>query len=109
MDDEFEDLLAKMEAQQRRAEELQREIQQMEVTGRSRNGEVTATLKGGGQFTAVKIDPRVIQRYGPDSVGMLVVEAVNDGLRRAAEASMARFEPLIAEARAAVPDLAEFR
>lgn len=109
MDDEFDDLLAKMEAQQRRAEELQLEIQKMEVTGKSRNGEVTATLKGGGQFTTIKIDPRVIQRYGPDSVGMLVVEAVNDGLRRAAEASMAKFEPLIAEARAAVPDLAEFR
>ncbi|HZM74254.1 MAG TPA: YbaB/EbfC family nucleoid-associated protein [Candidatus Limnocylindrales bacterium] len=109
MDDEFEELLAKMEAQQRRAEEMQREIQTMEITGKSRNGEVTATLKGGGQFTAVKIDPRVIQRYGPDSVGMLVVEAVNDGLRRAAEASMARFEPLIAEARAAVPDLNEWR
>lgn len=109
MDDEFEELLAKMQAQQRRAEELQREIQNMEITGRSRNGEVTATLKGGGQFTAIKIDPRAIQRYGPDSVSMLVVEAVNDGLRRAAEMSMAKFEPLIAEARAAVPDLAEFR
>jgi DNA-binding YbaB/EbfC family protein len=109
MDDDFDQLLAKMEAQQRRAEELQREIQSMEITGKSRNGEVTATLKGGGQFTTIKIDPRVIQRYGPDSVGMLVVEAVNDGMRRMAEASMARFEPLIAEARAAVPDLAEFR
>ncbi len=109
MDDDFEQLLAKMQAQQRQAEELQREIQSMEITGRSRNGEVTATLKGGGQFTAIRIDPRVVQRYGPDSVGMLVVEAVNDGLRRAAEASMARFEPLIAEARAAVPDLADWR
>ncbi|HEX6683733.1 MAG TPA: YbaB/EbfC family nucleoid-associated protein [Candidatus Limnocylindrales bacterium] len=109
MTDEFDELLAKMEAQQRKAEELQEEIQNMEITGKSRNGEVTATLKGAGLFTAIKIDPRVVQRYGADSVGMLVVEAVNDGLRKAGEVSMAKFEPLIAEARAAVPDPSEWR
>lgn len=109
MADEFDELLARMEAQQRRAEEVQLEIQNMEITGKSRNGEVVATLKGGGTFTSIKIDPRVVQRYGADSVGMLVVEAVNDGLRKVGEVSMAKFEPLIAEARAAVPDPSQWR
>jgi hypothetical protein len=41
-------------------------------------------------------------------VGLLVVEAVNDAMRRLAEASRAKVEPLIAEARAAVPDMSEW-
>jgi DNA-binding protein YbaB len=109
VDNDFDELLAALEAQQRKAEEVQLMIQNMEITGRSRNSEVTATLKGMGQFTSIKIDPKVIQRYGVDSVGMLVVEAVNDTMRRLAEASQAKIEPLIAEARAAVPDLSEWR
>ena len=108
VDNDFDELLAAMEAQQRKTEALQLEIQNMEITGRSRNGEITATVKGMGQFTTIKIDPKVIQRYGPDSVGLLVVEAVNDAMRRLAEASRAKVEPLIAEARAAVPDMSEW-
>jgi DNA-binding protein YbaB len=94
-----EELMAQVQAQQRRIEDIQRSVERMEIIGYSRNGEATATLTGVGQFTEISIDPRAMRRYDAESIGSLVLEAVNDGLSRLTEASRATFEPIIAESR----------
>jgi nucleoid-associated protein EbfC len=84
-----------IERQQKKIEDIERSVMLLEVTGRSRRGEVTATIKGSGQFTKIKIDPRLVGRQSLDGIGKLVLEAVNDGMRRLNEATRKRFEPLL--------------
>lgn len=101
MEPEIEDLLAKVQEQQRRIEDIQRSVNAMSITGYAGNGEVTAKLTGGGRFTEISFDQQTMRRYDAETLGALVLEAVNDGLRRLAEASRSKFAPVIAEARAA--------
>jgi WXG100 protein secretion system (Wss), protein YukD len=54
---------------------------------------VSVRLLGSGQLTEVMIDPDLPRRYGVDGIGALVVEAVNDGMRRMRQASAARHSP----------------
>jgi len=92
-----EELMAKVQAQQDRVFEIQRSVERLEITGMSgTNGEVTVKLKGTGRFTEVSIDPRVL-RYDADTVGALMVEAINDGLAKLAAATKRKFEPIMSE------------
>jgi len=84
-----------IERQQKRIEEIERAVMNLEVTGKSRRGEVTATMKGSGQFTKIRFDPRLVGRQSLESLGMLALEAVNDASRRLGEATRKRFEPLL--------------
>jgi DNA-binding YbaB/EbfC family protein len=96
---EIEQLLAQVREQQRRIEEVQRSVTSLAITGYAGNGEVTAKLNGAGRFTEISIDPQLMRRHDAETLGSLVLEAVNDGLRRLTEASRAKFAPIIAEAR----------
>jgi DNA-binding protein YbaB len=96
--DPMESLLAEAEEQQRLIQEAQRTIERMEVVGRSRNGVVTAKLRGFGQLIEVTIDPRQMPRYDAKALGGFVVEAVNDAMRGLAEMSREMFAPFIAGA-----------
>jgi DNA-binding YbaB/EbfC family protein len=105
--DTIDDLLAQAQAQQERVMEAQRSLERMDITGEAGNGEVTVRLKGSGRFTEIAVDPGAHRRYDADSLGALVLEAVNDGLRNLGEASRRKFEPLMAEAALAPADLLE--
>jgi DNA-binding YbaB/EbfC family protein len=96
----MEEILAQAEERQQRILDAQRSLERMEITGRSRNNVVTAKLRGSGQLTDITIDPRQMQRYDAKALGGLVVEAVNDAMRRLAEASRETFAPFIAQAEA---------
>ncbi|SCL20936.1 hypothetical protein GA0074692_1032 [Micromonospora pallida] len=98
MEPAIEDLLAQVHEQQQRIEEIQRSVATMELTGYAGNGDVTVKLKGDGRFTEVTIDPQVLRRYDADTLGQLVLEAVNDGLAKLAAANEARYAPLLGEA-----------
>ena len=65
------------------------------VSSRLSGREVTVSLRGSGQFTDVSIDPESMRRYNARDLGDMVLEAVNDGLRKMAEATSARFAPVI--------------
>jgi hypothetical protein len=67
----------------------------MQVKGNSRNNEVTVTVTGTGRFTEITIDPETVRRFNARDLGDIVLEAVNDGLRKLGEASTARFKPII--------------
>jgi DNA-binding YbaB/EbfC family protein len=88
-------LLEKVRQQTDQVQRIQRSVEAMRVTGTSRNGEVTVTVQGTGRFTAVDIDPETVRRYDARDLGDIVLEAVNDGLHKLAEASSARFAPVI--------------
>jgi DNA-binding protein YbaB len=87
------ELKARVEAQRRWVDQLQRDVPRLVVTGRSRGGEVTARLAGTGQFTDIVIDPRVLRTTTPEALGRLVLDAVNDGLARMAEATSRTYTP----------------
>jgi DNA-binding protein YbaB len=89
------DLLERVRRQTDQVRRIQRGVEAMLVTGTSRNGEVTVTVQGTGRFTEVSIDPETMRRYNARDLGDIVLEAVNDGLHKLAEASSARFAPVI--------------
>lgn len=94
----MDDLLAQVRAGTERVDDLRRAMAAREITGYAGSGEVLVRLLGDGRFTEVVIDPETVRRYPVEDVCALVLEAVNDGLRRLNEASQATFAPLIAEA-----------
>jgi hypothetical protein len=92
---DVEGLLDRVRRQTDQVQRIQRSVAAMTVTGTSRNGEVTVTVQGTGRFTEVSIDPDTVRRYSARDLGDIVLEAVNDGLHKLAEASSARFAPVI--------------
>jgi nucleoid-associated protein EbfC len=96
----MENLLEQVRTSTERVDDLRRSMAAREITGYAGNGEVLVRLLGDGRFTEVVIDPDTLRRYDVGDVCALVLEAVNDGLRRLHEASQATFAPLIAQAEA---------
>jgi nucleoid-associated protein EbfC len=88
-------LLERVRQQQEEIMRIQRGVEAMEVTGASRHNEVQVTVRGNGQVTNVTIDPDALSENDADQLGDIVKEAVNDGLRKVAEASSSRFRPVI--------------
>lgn len=88
-------LMEKVRRQQEQVERIQRGVETMEVTATSRGNEVTVKLRGNGRFTEISIDPESVRRYDAQDLGDIVMEAVNEGLRKLAEASSKRFAPVI--------------
>jgi nucleoid-associated protein EbfC len=96
-------LMERVRQQQEQVERIQRSVAAMKITGGSRHDEVQVTIHGNGQVTSVSIDPEALRQHDADELGDIVMEAVNDALRRVAEASSARFRPFI-EAASQVED-----
>jgi nucleoid-associated protein EbfC len=94
-------LMERIRDQQSEIERIQRELETMEVVGASRDDEVRVTVRGNGQVVAVDIDESALRENDAYELGQLVKEAVNDGLRRVAEAGSAKFKPMIDAAESA--------
>jgi len=60
---------------------LQEEAENETVTASSGGGMVTVTATGGGEITAIKIDPKAIDPDDPDMLADMVTAAVNEALR----------------------------
>ncbi|HKN55350.1 MAG TPA: YbaB/EbfC family nucleoid-associated protein [Amycolatopsis sp.] len=88
-------LLAQVRRQTEDVLRIQRAVEAMEVKAASRHNEVSVVVRGDGRFTAIDIDPRAIREYDPRALSALVLEAVNAGLRRLAEASSVKFESVV--------------
>jgi hypothetical protein len=88
-------LLDQVRQQADEVQRIQRSVEALVVKGNSRNNEVTVTVTGTGKFTEITIDPETIRRYNARDLGDIVLEAVNDGLRKLGAASTARFKPII--------------
>jgi nucleoid-associated protein EbfC len=88
-------LMERIRGQQANIERIQRELEATEVLGASRDDEVRVTVRGNGRVVAVDIDDEALRRSDAHELGELVKEAVNDALRKVAEAGSARFQPVI--------------
>ncbi len=79
--------MMQMQAVQRKMEELQAEIDEMETTATSGGGAVTVTVNGTKQITSIELKPEVVD---PDDIEMLqdlILVATNEALRQMEEIS----------------------
>lgn len=96
---DMDDLLAQVRLQTDEVQRIQRSVEAMEVKAASRQNEVSVVLRGDGRFTSIDIDPRAIREYDARNLSEIVLEAVNAGLQKLAEASSAKFAPVIEASR----------
>jgi DNA-binding protein YbaB len=92
---DIDGLLEQIRQQQEDVARIQRGVEAMEVKGASRGNEVSVTLRGSGRFTEIAIEAEAQRRYNAEDLGGIVLEAVNDGLTKLAEATKARFAPIL--------------
>lgn len=79
--------MQQMQAMQRKMDEVQAEINEMETTATSGGGAVTVTVTGAKEIKDIQIKPEVVD---PDDVEMLqdlVLAAANEALRQMEEIS----------------------
>jgi DNA-binding YbaB/EbfC family protein len=84
---DFFKILQQAQEMQGRLQSVQQELQQRTITGTAGGGMVTVEADGRGQVRQVRIDPSVVK---PDDIEMLedlVLSAVSDAQRKAAEAA----------------------
>ena len=81
-----------MQAMMQQAQQLQAKMQaaqehlnDLEVSGQSGGGLVTALVSGKGALKALNIDPALIDPEDPDLLADLVVAAVNNAYEKAEE------------------------
>jgi len=78
-------MLRQAQQVQGRLQELQQELENMTVTASSGGGMVTVTADGKGQVRAVRIDPTVVNPADVEMLEDLVVAAVAEAQKKAAE------------------------
>ena len=87
-------LLAQAQQMQQQLLAAQDQLARTEVTGTAGGGLVTATITGAGELTGLVIDPTAIDPGDPEGLADLVVAAVRDANRAAAELQQQAMGPL---------------
>ncbi|ROO90844.1 hypothetical protein EDD29_8585 [Actinocorallia herbida] len=91
-------LLEQAQAVQQQLFAAQQELADAEVEGTSGGGLVKATMNGQGEITALVIDPKAIDGGDPaetaETVADLVIAAIRDAARAAAELQQNTMGPL---------------
>lgn len=77
--------MMQMQAVQRKMEQVQAEIDEMETTATSGGGAVTVTVCGKKEITAIEIKPEVVDADDVEMLEDLVLTAVNEALKQAEE------------------------
>ncbi len=75
--------------------QVQHDIENVTVHGRSRDNRVTATMQGTGQLVDIAIDPDQPHHRTTDDLGRVVAEAVNDALLKLGDTTRARITSLL--------------
>jgi nucleoid-associated protein EbfC len=87
-------LMKQAQKMQQQLESAQAELAATEVTGSAGGGLVTATLTGGGELTAITIDPRAVDPDDVETLQDLVVAAVRDAHRAVSELAAEKMGPM---------------
>jgi len=87
-------LMAQAQQMQQQLLDAQEQLARTEVTGTAGGGLVTATVTGAGELTGLVIDPSAIDPGDPEGLADLVVAAVRDANRAAAELQQHAMGPL---------------
>lgn len=95
---DFQALLQQAQKMQEQLFAAQEELARAEVQGSAGGGLVTATVNGQGEVVGVVIDPQVIDSGDPEetaeTIADLVVAAIRDAARTAAELQQEKMGPL---------------
>jgi DNA-binding YbaB/EbfC family protein len=90
----MQQLLKQAQKMQRDLAAAQEELASTEVEGSAGGGLVTATVTGAGQVVSIRIDPSVVDSDDVETLEDLVVAAINDATRQAADLQAERMGPL---------------
>lgn len=88
--------MQQMQAMQKKMDELQAEINEMETTATSGGGAVTVTVTGTKEIKDIQIKPEVIDPDDAEMLQDLIMVAVNEALRQMEEISQAEMNKLTA-------------
>ncbi|MCC6503533.1 MAG: YbaB/EbfC family nucleoid-associated protein [Deltaproteobacteria bacterium] len=75
-------LMKQAQKMQEKMGEMQQQLNLKTIEASSGGGMVTATVNGGQELVAIKIDPAVADPKDVDMLQDLVVAAVNEGIRK---------------------------
>lgn len=82
---DFTKLMQQAQQMQSRLQQIQSELEKQTVTATAGGGMVTVTADGKGQVTRVRIDPGVVDPADVEMLEDLVLVAVRDAQKRAAD------------------------
>ena len=88
------DIMKQAQQMQQQLLAAQAELAEQQVTGTAGGGVVTATVTGSGDLVALDISPTVVDPSDVETLADLVVAAVRDGARAAADLSQEKMGPL---------------
>lgn len=71
-------IMKQVQNAQKRAEQAQKELSALEITGESAGGSVKVTCDGQGKFKSIKIAPEAINPENPASVDSETIEMLED-------------------------------
>ena len=101
-------LLQQAQQMQQQLMAAQAEIAATEVTGSAGGGLVVATVKGSGEVVGLTIDPKVVDPDDVDTLQDLVIGAIADASRAAADVASQKLGPLAGLAGGGLPGLPGF-
>jgi hypothetical protein len=90
----MQQLLKQAQQMQRDLASAQEELASTQVEGSAGGGLVTAIVTGAGQVVSVRLDPGVVDPGDIETLEDLVVAAINDATRQAADLQAERMGPL---------------
>jgi nucleoid-associated protein EbfC len=90
----MQQLMKQAQKMQEQLEAAQAELAAAEVTGTAGGGLVTATLTGGGELTALVIDPKAVDPDDVETLQDLIVAAVRDAHRAVTELANEKMGPV---------------
>jgi DNA-binding YbaB/EbfC family protein len=90
----MQQLLKQAQQMQRDLAAAQEELASTEIEGSAGGGLVTAIVTGSGQVLSIRIDPSVVDSDDVETLEDLVVAAINDATRQAADLQAERMGPV---------------
>ncbi len=91
---DFMKLMQQAQQMQSRMQQIQAELEKQSVSATSGGGMVTVAADGKGQVTEVKIDPSVVNASDVEMLEDLVLVAVRDAQKKAADLAKDEFAKL---------------
>lgn len=91
---DFTKILQQAQQMQERFQQVQEELQGKSVSASSGGGMVTVTADGKGQVRAIKIDPTVVNPADVEMLEDLVLAAVAEAQKKAAEVAQQEMKKL---------------
>ena len=91
---DFMKMLQQAQEMQGRLQQMQQELESKSVTASSGGGMVTVTADGKGQVRSVRIDPAVVKAEDVEMLEDLVIAAVSEAQKKAADLAQEEMQKL---------------